>query len=206
MIVSRCRVSVSTIKKILTLWKIWSWFCLDGHMQLSFFNQDRDLSDFCDFCGFLDYFSDREITDFLFFTNIPIEILVPNIFCLHFVPQNWLQYRQKVWEIQILVQKRSKSLDQTSIILNNLNCLQKSWVSQFIHIILMQILTWPSLDLKNLDFKNLDQEKKTLVLTWWTISISISSGLDFETPKLNHKYSRIGKRFNRWSTVDSWLP
>ncbi len=38
-------------------------------------------------------------------------------------------------------------------------------LSRFIHMILMQISTWTSLDLKSLDFKNLDQEIKKFGLS-----------------------------------------
>ncbi len=77
----------------------------------------------------------------------------------------------------------------------DLDCLEKSWLSWFIHIILMQISTWPSLDLKSLDFKNLDWEtqifdlntmdylnkfqKLVLTLRW----ISILIGLDCRDPQ-----------------------
>jgi hypothetical protein len=69
------------------------------------------------------------------------------------------------------------------------HCLEKSWLSQFIHIVLMQIL-------KSLNFKNLDWEKKCflnmidnlnnfqkLVAPLRTISISISIGLDCWDPQ-----------------------
>ena len=69
------------------------------------------------------------------------------------------------------------------------HCLEKSWLSQFIHILLMQIS-------KSLNFKNLDWEKKCflnmidnlnnfqkLVAPLRTILISISIGLDCWDPQ-----------------------
>ena len=71
-----------------------------------------------DFCGFLDFFLDldREILDFYKY----LEILVPNLICLHFVLQNWLQNGQKVWEIQFFFKKsRQKSrLSRKSMVIS----------------------------------------------------------------------------------------
>jgi hypothetical protein len=106
------------------------------------------------------------------FTNILIEILVPNPICLHFVLQTWLQNGQKVWEIQIF----SKSPDK------NLDDLEKSWESQFISMISISLddldkslTTQPSLDCKSLNSKNLDREKKLLISTCRTFSTIFKS-------------------------------
>ena len=79
-----------------------------------FFETNRDLSRlveiFVIICGFLEYFS-ISTEKYWIFTNISIEILVPNLICLHFVLQNWLQNGQKVWEIQIFFKKSRQNLD-----------------------------------------------------------------------------------------------
>ncbi len=78
------------------------------------------------------------------------------------------------------------------IISINLDCLKKSRLSWFIHIVSMQILTWPSLYFKNCNreknifdldrMDNLDNLQK-LVSTLRTISILTSIGLDCRDPQ-----------------------
>jgi len=78
-------------------------------------------------CGFLEYFS-ISTEKYWIFTNISIEILVPNLICLHFVLQNWLQNGQKVREIQFFFKKSrqiSIYLDKISIYLDKISIIYK---------------------------------------------------------------------------------
>ncbi len=83
-------------------------------IEISRFSLDIEISRFSldifvIICGFLEYFS-ISTEKYWIFTNISIEILVPNLICLHFVLQNWLQNGQKVREIQIFFKKSQQIL------------------------------------------------------------------------------------------------
>jgi hypothetical protein len=93
------------------------------------------------------------------FTNISIEILVPNLICLHFVLQNWLQNGQKEREIQFFFKK----FWQISIYLDKISiCLDLSRFVSKVSISLDDLdknLDTSLSRLKSLDFKNLDRDK-----------------------------------------------
>ena len=141
-----------------------------------------------------------------------MEILFHNIFCFHFVLQNWLQNGQKVREIQIFFKKsrqisiKSRFISTKSRFLTNISiCLDWSQFVSTISIFLDDLDKYldknksrpKNLDFKNLNFKNLDRDKikidldvmdnlngfQKLVSTQWTFSISISIGLECRDPQ-----------------------